>query len=84
MLVTFILLGKYLESIAKGRTSEVINKLMSLQVFQHSTPLQTSCLSVFSLVQATTATLVKMSGDEILEEKEILLELVEVGDILKV
>jgi Cu+-exporting ATPase len=34
--------------------------------------------------QATTATLVKMEGDEILEESELALELVEVGDILKV
>ncbi|MDD4549463.1 MAG: heavy metal translocating P-type ATPase [Syntrophomonadaceae bacterium] len=31
MLITFILLGKYLESIAKGRTSEAIKKLMGLQ-----------------------------------------------------
>lgn len=32
MLITFILLGKYLEYVAKGRTSEAIKKLMSLQV----------------------------------------------------
>lgn len=30
-LITFILLGKYLEAIAKGRTSEAIKKLMGLQ-----------------------------------------------------
>ncbi|NLC06992.1 MAG: copper-translocating P-type ATPase [Syntrophomonadaceae bacterium] len=31
MLITLILLGKYLESLAKGRTSEAIRKLMGLQ-----------------------------------------------------
>lgn len=30
-LITFILLGKYFESVAKGRTSEAIKKLMGLQ-----------------------------------------------------
>ncbi len=32
MIVTLILLGKYLESVAKGRTSEAIKQLMQLQV----------------------------------------------------
>ncbi len=31
LLITFILLGKYLEAIAKGRTSEAIKKLLGLQ-----------------------------------------------------
>ncbi|MHA1276177.1 MAG: heavy metal translocating P-type ATPase [Candidatus Helarchaeota archaeon] len=31
MILTFILLGKYLEALAKGRTSEAIKKLMGLQ-----------------------------------------------------
>ena len=32
MLITFILIGKNLEAIAKGRTCEAIEKLVSLQV----------------------------------------------------
>lgn len=32
MLISFILLGKYLEIVAKGKTSDAIRKLMSLQV----------------------------------------------------
>lgn len=31
MLITFVVLGKYMEAIAKGRTSEAIKKLMGLQ-----------------------------------------------------
>lgn len=30
MLITFVLWGKYLESVAKGKTSEAINKLIEL------------------------------------------------------
>ncbi len=36
MLITFILIGKNLEAIAKGRTCEAIEKLVSLQVSSHS------------------------------------------------
>jgi Cu+-exporting ATPase len=32
MLIFFILLGKYCETFAKGKTSEAIQKLMNLQV----------------------------------------------------
>jgi hypothetical protein len=37
MLITFILLGKYLETVAKGKTSEAIQKLLALQVPQFFT-----------------------------------------------
>jgi Cu+-exporting ATPase len=60
MLITFILLGKYLEIVAKGKTSEAIRKLMSLQ--------------------ATKAILVTNEK----EEKEIDIDLVHRGDMLKV
>lgn len=60
MLISFILLGKYLEILAKGKTSEAIRKLMSLQ--------------------ATKAVLVM----EDKEEKEIDIDLVQRGDLLKV
>ncbi|EFA81786.1 P-type ATPase [Heterostelium album PN500] len=64
-LITFILLGKYLEIIAKGKTSDAIKKLMSLQ--------------------ATKAILLGTDGNgNILEEREIDIELVQRGDILKV
>ena len=32
MLITFILLGKYLEIVAKGKTSDAIGQLISLRV----------------------------------------------------
>ncbi|EGC35084.1 hypothetical protein DICPUDRAFT_47891 [Dictyostelium purpureum] len=64
-LITFILLGKYLEIIAKGKTSEAIKKLMSLQ--------------------ATKATLTTIDENgKILEEREIDIDLVQRGDLLKV
>jgi Cu+-exporting ATPase len=64
MLITFILLGKYFETLAKGRTSEAIQKLMSLQ--------------------PPTATLLEIdSKGEVATEKEIPIDLVQRGDILK-
>eukprot|EP01112_Ceratiomyxa_fruticulosa_P012932 TRINITY_DN3607_c0_g2_i2.p1 TRINITY_DN3607_c0_g2~~TRINITY_DN3607_c0_g2_i2.p1 ORF type:complete len:1005 (+),score=238.84 TRINITY_DN3607_c0_g2_i2:182-3196(+) len=69
MLISFILLGKYLETITKGKTSEAIRTLMSLQ--------------------PTTAILLNIEEHEfgepvVLEEKEIQIDLVQRGDVLKV
>jgi Cu+-exporting ATPase len=64
MLISFILLGKYLETVAKGKTSEAIRKLMSLQ--------------------PSTAILIKTDENgQVLEEKELSIDLIHREDLLK-
>lgn len=86
MLITFILLGKYLEYVAKGKTCDAIGKLIALKVcgkphvlldFDQSPP---PCLNP----QPKTAILLEMQEGKIIGEKEIATDLVEVGDILKI
>ncbi|KAF0492203.1 heavy metal translocatin [Gigaspora margarita] len=67
-LITFIYLGRWLESRAKGKTFETITKLMELQP-------ENATLLTITLDE---------NKNEVIEEREIGLELVQIGDILKV
>ncbi|CAG8600095.1 5330_t:CDS:2, partial [Acaulospora colombiana] len=67
-LITFVWLGRWMEAKAKGKTFETITKLMELQ------PEKTTLITINY----------DSKGREFLDEKEIDLELIQVGDILKV
>ena len=61
----FILLGKYMEAYAKGRTSDAIKQLMQLK--------------------SSSATIIEVDEfNDIVSEKEIPVELLQHGDIMKV
>ena len=71
MLITFILLGKYLEASAKGKTSEAIGALLNL------TPPTAILLEEGDVVEGTDAG----KGQS---EKEVPTTLIHRGDLLKV
>lgn len=79
MLIAFILLGKYLELVAKGKTSEAIRKLMSLQ---------SSKATILTPVDPVASTDGKLGsgtdGECEYTEKEIDIDLVHRGDLIKV
>ncbi|KAG2488440.1 hypothetical protein HYH03_012947 [Edaphochlamys debaryana] len=65
LIITFVLMGKWLESNAKARTADVVGSLLSLA--------------------PRTATLLRVDvAGRILGEREIPVELVQVGDVLRV
>ncbi|CAG8581336.1 12703_t:CDS:2 [Dentiscutata heterogama] len=66
MLITFVTFGRYLENLAKGKTSVALSKLMSL------TP------------AVTTIYIKDPKTGDIIEEKKIPTELVQVGDMVKI
>lgn len=73
MLISFIMLGKYLEILAKGRTSDALKKLMSLQA-------STAIL----LTDPDDETPQKYDANKFTKETEIAIELLQLGDFVKV
>jgi Cu+-exporting ATPase len=70
MLISFILLGKYLEVLAKGKTSEAIAQLLELA------PETATLLDIDKSCSA--------SGGMVLSEKEISTQLIQRNDIIKI
>lgn len=76
MLISFIMLGKYLEIVAKGRTSDALKKLMSLQA-------STAVLLTDPDDQSGEMN-VKYDPEKLSKEVEIPIELLQLGDFVKV
>jgi Cu+-exporting ATPase len=66
LLITFICLGKYLESAAKGKTSQAIRELLRLAP------------------ATSTLLVVNPSDGSVIREEEVLTELLQRGDLVKV
>ena len=88
MLITFVLLGKYLESLAKGKTSDAMKKLVQLTpataiLIEGKGTLSLNC----SLTTTTTIALFRLSSIfffRFVGEREIDALLIHPGDSLKV
>ena len=90
MLITFIILGRFLENRAKGQTSKALSRLMNL-----APPMATICADPIAATKAAeesdlrsasqgekTTSNEKEVSDSAMEEKTIPTELIEVGDIV--
>ncbi|KAG2386248.1 hypothetical protein C9374_002694 [Naegleria lovaniensis] len=90
MLLTFIILGRFLEMVAKGQTSNMLSKMMELKVNRalwiHTKSLSNSVSQLLEHSDhfQTTTTAHNHHPQEPLIEEEIDIHLVQRGDILKV
>jgi Cu+-exporting ATPase len=95
MLITLVLFGKYLESAAKGKTSEAIVKLLQLApptaILVESTTTKTITSPTTATAAATTTTTTTATTDTSSSfdpsgalEKEVSTALIHRGDVLKV
>ncbi|KAI8842090.1 hypothetical protein BC829DRAFT_428170 [Chytridium lagenaria] len=78
-LITFVTLGRYLENVAKGKTSDAISKLMSLSPAQATILVDGENPYAVSVAAVTSPTTLKA-----LVEKKIPAELLQVGDLVKI
>ncbi|KJE97126.1 hypothetical protein CAOG_010080 [Capsaspora owczarzaki ATCC 30864] len=81
MLITFIVMGKYLEARAKGKTSEALTKLFELQP---STAVLLELEPSTTKVDENSAADSPAPAARVYTEKHIPIELVNAGDLLKV